>query len=167
MSIDAKMNIAILLTIFSFIGGILSLNIQTEPYWKVLLAISAIIFVSMIIVIIILNKQANKSIEACTIPIEATLKWFETGSGKSIMLFLVLEMEHKGRVIRKGYSQRGGVGVVELTQFFIQHPVGSKIKILTNGKNFSAVKIAEINLFVTDTGEKLILKRAANKKTFI
>ncbi|MCJ1721888.1 hypothetical protein [Listeria ivanovii] len=80
------------------------------------------------------------------------------------MFYLVLSIPQKRKQIERAYSTSGGIGIVELTQFLNQHPFGSKLTILTNGKDLKVIVLEEIQLVMSNHGEKLILERFHKSK---
>ncbi|MBC1918393.1 hypothetical protein HCJ46_06475 [Listeria booriae] len=166
MDNNSKGNIGILIFLVSLFSAIWSLVIFPEGFGLIWLIGSVVVLVVATIYLVRWNKQAKKQVSTCTIPVEATVQWWETSSrGQSgVLFFLVLSIPWNGSVVEKAYSTGGGMGVVELTQFLNRYPFGSRLMILTNGKGLSNIVIQEIDYAMSDNGEKLVLERFARSK---
>ncbi|MBF2543733.1 hypothetical protein [Listeria seeligeri] len=167
MSNNSKANLAIFIAILSFMSINFSFIAVPSLIGIIWLTTSIIVLVVMIILLIMLNKQAKNDIEAAAIPLETTITWWETSGSaeRGIMFYLVLSIPQKRKQIERAYSTSGGIGIVELTQFLNQHPFGSKLTILTNGKDLKVIVLEEIQLVMSNHGEKLILERFHKSKT--
>ncbi|TLG77485.1 hypothetical protein [Culicoidibacter larvae] len=162
MKNNTKANLMILTGILALASTLILLPYATEGQNLLWFLMSAIILLIAIFALVLLHRQAKTQVTACDTEVVATVKWWETGSGNEgngVTLMMVLDVPVHGQLVEKGYIQRGGIGIAELTQFLDRYPFGAALPVKINPDNLATIILAENDLVLSDQGEALIKKR--------